>query len=76
MKRRDKLDRYRTPSMAVATMKAGVPFWITLTPNERRTWSAQNKLAFNLRRGPDRKRFRDFIRDIAGGGQPCHASDT
>lgn len=68
MKKRDKLDRCRTSQTAVLTQSADVPFWVTLTPNERRRFTPQQIRQFHLLTGTQRKAFRDFIRQLAAGG--------
>lgn len=62
MATKDKLNRYRTVTIAVATMRANVPFWVALTDTERRRWSGPEQRRFFLRTGNDRRQFRDFIR--------------
>jgi hypothetical protein len=62
--KRDKLDRWRTTQTALLTLKADVPFWISLTPREIKGATAKDLRRFNLTCGWKRKQFRDFIRSL------------
>lgn len=66
MKKRDKLDRYRTNLTALTSQNADVPFWVTLTPGERKRWSAQEIGNYYRRVGQHRKAFRDHVRGLCG----------
>lgn len=64
MKRRDKLDRLRTTTTALLTQEHNVPFWVTLTPGERKRMTSRDLQAFHLCNGRQRREFRNFIRTL------------
>lgn len=64
MRKRDKLDRWRTQLTAYLSEKMGVPFWITLTPRERTRWTANEVETFYRRTAQGRREFRNFVRAL------------
>jgi hypothetical protein len=66
MATRDKLNRWTANDrMALATLRADVPYWVTLWDKERQRSSGSDLKQFFLRNARDRKAFRDFVRSLA-----------
>lgn len=66
MPKHDKLNRWESNDrMALATLRANVPYWIALTDREYQRCSSNERKQFFLRNARDRKAFRDFVRSLA-----------
>jgi hypothetical protein len=66
MAKRDKLNRWtESDRISLATLRADIPYWVTLLDKERQFLSGWEQKQFFLRNARSRKKFRDFVRSLA-----------